>query len=877
MFVGKTVSGKRLAAVTLLLMPLMAHAAGLGRLSVLSQLGQPLNAEIELVSLQPGEEESLSAKIASSDAFSQAGIEMSPALIGVTFTVERKGARPVIRMRTSQPLNEPFLEVLVEVQWASGKLVREYSFLLDPPEYKGPQPIAAKPAAAAPAVKPAPVAAPSKPDEKPIAASPAATPAAPKAAGTYEVKKGDTLGKIAAQNAQPGVTLQQMLVALYRANQDAFIGENINRLRSGRILSIPDKDAAAAIDQADAVRLVRAQSADFADYQQKAGAEVARAPAPPAAAKREASGQISAKPAAKPPAETKDQLKLSKADPSKPAAAAGKAARGDDAIARDRALKEAQSRVQDLEKNVSDLQKLLELKNQQLAEIEKKEKGAQKPAAVAKAPEPAKAEAKAAPKEPAKAEPAKAEAPKVEPPKPEAAKAEPPKPEAPKPAAEPAKTDVAKADAPKADAPKADAPKADTPKADALKAKPKAVAPPPPPPPSVVDQFLDNPLALGGLGGVAALLAGYGAWAWRRKKSGQSSKFQDSVLGGAADGGTASVLNAGAAAPSDAASVSSASVSDASVGAAPSEDVDPIAEADVYMAYGRDAQAEEILKEALSKDANRPNVHAKLLEIYANRRDAKSFEASALKLKSLTGGEGADWDKAAALGRSIDPGNGLYGGSGEVAAVAAAPAAPAAAPALDFDIVGGGDAAPATDISLDLGGGGDANAAPAAMDFDLGGGAAEPAAEQTDFAAGGTLIVDSTLATKLDSGGLDFDLGGTTPAAAAAPAADAGGGMDFDLNLDLGTPAAAAPAGGDTAIDLSSLSLELGGAPSGDAGGGGGAVGEKWQEVATKLDLAKAYEEMGDKDGARDLLNEVMKEGDAAQQAQAQQMLAGLA
>ena len=540
---GKTVSGTRLAAVTLLFVPLMAHAAGLGRLSVLSQLGQPLNAEIELVSLQPGEEESLSARIASSDAFAQAGIEMSPALIGVRFTVERKGARPVIRMTTSQPLNEPFLEVLVEVQWASGKLVREYSFLLDPPEYKGPQPIVAKPAAAAPAVKPAPVAAPSKPEEKPIAASPAAAPtAAPKAGRTHEVKRGDTLGKIAGQNAQPGVTLQQMLVALYRANQDAFIGENMNRLRSGRILSIPGRDAAAAIDQADAVRLVRAQSADFAEYQQKAGAEVARAPAAPTAARREASGQITAKPAAKPPAEPKDQLKLSKADPSKPAAAAGKAARGDDAVARDRALKEVQSRVQDLEKNVSDLQKLLELKNQQLAEIEKKEKGAQKPAALAKAPEPAKPEAKPAPKEPAKAEPAKADAAKAAPPKPEAAKAEPPKPEAPKPAAEPAKTDVAKADAPK-EAPKP-APDA------APKAKPKAVAPPPPPPPpSMVDEFLDNPLALGGLGGVAALLAGYGAWAWRRKKSAQSSKFQDSVLGGAA--GTASVLNAGAAAPSE--------------------------------------------------------------------------------------------------------------------------------------------------------------------------------------------------------------------------------------------------------------------------------------------------------------------------------------
>src|SRR5258708_34707349 len=108
------------------------------------------------------------------------------------------------------------------------------------------------------------------------------------------------------------------------------------------------------------------------------------------------------------------------------------------------------------------------------------------------------------------------------------------------------------------------------------------------------------------------------------------------------------------------------------------EEVDPIAEADVYMAYGRDAQAEEILKEALQKDAKRTAVHSKLLEIYANRRDAKSFEQTALKLKSLTNGSGPEWDKAAALGASLDPQNGLYGGGGDGApAPTQRPGAPA--------------------------------------------------------------------------------------------------------------------------------------------------------------------------------------------------------
>src|SRR6185437_1909183 len=107
------------------------------------------------------------------------------------------------------------------------------------------------------------------------------------------------------------------------------------------------------------------------------------------------------------------------------------------------------------------------------------------------------------------------------------------------------------------------------------------------------------------------------------------------------------------------ASASQASVSQTS--GMEAEEVDPIAEADVYMAYGRDAQAEEILKEALQKDANRTAVHAKLLEIYAHRKDTGSFQQTAQKLKSLTNGSGPEWEKAAALGRSIDPRNNLYG------------------------------------------------------------------------------------------------------------------------------------------------------------------------------------------------------------------------
>ncbi len=861
-------SGIRIALAVLLCAPLMAHAAGLGRLTVNSALGQPLRAEIEIVSLQAGEEDSLQARLASMDAFRQAGIELSGALVGLQFSIEKRAGRPVIRLSTSQPVNEPFLDLLVELSWATGRLVREYTFLIDPQEYKGPTPAAVPAPAPAPAAQPAPEPA-AKPaprgEARPIPAAP--TPAAPAAAGKqHDVKKGDTLGAIARQNLPEGVTLNQMLMALYRANQDAFIRGNINLVRAGRILNIPDREAIAAVGAADAGKQVQAQMADFAEYKAKLGQAVAAAPAAPTR-EREVAGRITAKPAAPAPAEQKDQLKLSKADPKQDSAAA-RAGREDDRVARERALKESQSRVSDLEKNNADLQKLLAMKNQQMADLEKK--AAAKPAAPAPAPVPAPAPAAKAP-EPAKEAPKEAakEAPK------EAAK-EAPK-EAPKDAAKEAPKEAAK-EAPK-EAPKEAATDAakDAGK-DAAKKKPAATPVKAAPDKSFLEEFIEDPVALAGLGGVVLLLLGYGAWAWRKKKKSQTTKFQDSVLGAASGPGGASVFdNAGAQQapatpppPQAQIDASETSVSGVSVGAAESDEVDPIAEADVYMAYGRDAQAEEILKESLGKDPNRIAVHAKLLELYANRKDAKSFEQTALKLKGLTNSSGPEWDKAMALGHSIDPGNGLYGSGGAVPE-AAAPAG--AAPALDFDI--GGGAAPAA-----------AEAKPAApgLDFDLGSTSAIP---KSDFEAGGTLKLDAD-ETKAASGGLDFDIGGAAAddgdktmllppkkAAEARHDPDATVAMDFDLNLDLGGTKSEAPAAApaaDAPFDIGGLSLDLGQ----PAGAGTGGSDPKWQEVATKLDLAKAYQEMGDKDGARELLNEVVKEGDGAQKSQAEQMLSGL-
>src|SRR5207249_5555712 len=241
------------------------------------------------------------------------------------------------------------------------------------------------------------------------------------------------------------------------------------------------------------------------------------------------------------------------------------------------------------------------------------------------------------------------------------------------------------------------------------------------------------------------------------------------------------------------------------------EEVDPIAEADVYMAYGRDAQAEEILKEALQKDASRIPVHSKLLEIYANRRDVTAFEQTALKLKSLTNGSGPEWDKAAALGRSIDPQSGLYGG-GAAPAAAPAAAAAAAAPNLDFDLSATStqQAAILPEFSID-----EPKAPPlSGLDFDLDAApaAAAGASAKSDFSPGGTLIMGERPGERtVTSVDFNLDTTGSSEAKRAGAEPSADGGLDFDISLDLGgeekkpePDKTAAP------MDLSSISLDLG-------------------------------------------------------------------
>ena len=261
------------------------HAAGLGKLTVNSSLGQVLNAEIDLVSLQPGEMESLTARVAAPEAFRDARIEYTGSLRLLRFSVEKRpNGQPYLKVSSAAPINEPFVDVLIEITWPSGRIQREYPILLDPPGYAQAR---VTPPAAAPAA-PSAAAAPAATPAAPTASAPSAAPSArgelvsapPGGGDTYgPVQKGETLSKIAGEVKPTNVALEQMLVALYRENKSAFIGENMNRLKTGQILKVPSSEDVARLAAPEARKEVRTHVADWRTYRDQVAGGVASLPA----------------------------------------------------------------------------------------------------------------------------------------------------------------------------------------------------------------------------------------------------------------------------------------------------------------------------------------------------------------------------------------------------------------------------------------------------------------------------------------------------------------------------------------------------------------------------------------------------------------------
>ena len=849
-----------------------AAALALGRLSVQSGLGEPLRAEIDIPEINAAEADSLRATLASPEAYRASGLEYHPALNGVRMSLQKRpDGRSYLRVTSDRPVNDPFLDLVLEANWASGRTVRDYTLLLDPPSQR---PAAAAPSVAAAPVVTAPVV-PAAPVRPQAITRPAAAPVAPAAPRppaqaaapavrtapsdkSLTVQRGQTASKIAGDYKPANVSLDQMLLALLRANPNAFVNGNINRLRAGAVLTVPDQNEIAAVPAGTAKQQLTAQSKDFNDYRNKLagvapGVQVA-------GADRSASGQVQTQVEdKKPAAAASDKLTLSKN-----ATVQGGT---EDKIAQDARAKDASTRIAELSKNINELNRIGAASG-----------GAASPAGAAASAAAAGAGVTVT----------------VAPP-----------PDAPASAA-PAATAASAPAAPAAAVPAAEA------SAPAAAPAPVAAAPAPMPAPapaapveepSFLDSLLDNKPMLGLLGALAVALAGLGIYARSRRtkqNAGVDSSFLESRLQpdsffGASGGQRVDTSG-------------NSSTGNASLNYTHSQldaggDVDPVAEADVYLAYGRDLQAEEILKEALRNNPSRFAIHAKLAEIYAKRQDLPALQGLGKELKRLSGGEGPEWDRVAQLGRSLDPANAMYqaspqrhSGFGTLAGAAAVGAAVAGAAA-----VGAAEDAPPSskfgsldlDLDLDL----EPAAAPVAtasrpMDLDFLPSAAAPLADSNELlvprtpdtapqpldmakAPTGTLDLSSmddlefTLVNNSDMGPLNTNPVPLSPATIPAtmsphtiPASMDGldapnsGMIDFDMgsiSLDLNDP-----------VDSSAVPLAEAAEGSGD------------NPLATKLALAQEFSAIGDTEGARALCEEVIAEASGSLKTRAQRLLAEL-
>lgn len=921
-----------------------ASAANMGGINVTSALGHPLQAEISLAELGQYDKSQLNAKLASVNEFKNAGIDYPYSLPKLSFSFEtRSNGAVYLKILSAQPVNDPFVSILVELSWPSGKLLREYTFLLDPAGFVADQPkvaevkpvepvvpiLAPLPAAvplpiaeAEPLpVEPAPVAVLPLDEDKKEPAEPVLSDmakaelaaeklAAAEAAAAAEnvvaapaesaevsveplapaevvattdsvlVEKGDTLGKIAKELKPVDVSLERMLVAMYRANAKQFDGRNMNRIRTGKVLRMPEAGEIDKVTQTAAVKEIRAQVADWQDYRQKLAAT--QSAPDEAAPKQESAGKISAAVAEKAPVvkeSAKEVLRLSKGESLGDKAVAGGAAKSkqdsaDDAAAKAKQLQEDKKKIANLENISKDASKLVELKSQ-----------------------PAAASAPVAATKPAVTA-------------------------APAPAPVVAEEDIL----------------------------------------TTITDALADPIVLGGVVALVLALGGLGFVISRRGKGTQKKSNKKVEDVGSATGSwrtpvapspdTGDFTQAVAAAPSQ----TSHSSTPAPTAAAAIDDVDPISEADLFLNFGRDTSAEEILKDALVKTPANNQVKLKLLSIYVNRKDSKSFSKYAQEVKDS--GDAAAWERAAVMGRELDPSNPTYGGAkGEPRN------REAAKPEVDFDLGMGGvsepaNKSPAKDMTMDFdltgaqpsfnesSAGGtplfakpkpiaparasadvdatsilsraDLSAALAAppssspMDFDVSGilpGEVKQMAESKtmDFDISG--IMSEDIKSSAQSTSMDFDLTGSHPGIAAiepesspatsamnfndlvfeiptseakpiepvsAPVSSADEGMAFTIDFPTGGSAEetiSKPAAANKVdIDFGSIDINFDN-DSAPASAGADGKDDQWHEVATKLDLAKAYQEMGDADGAREILEEVMRDGDDAQKESAQKLM----
>jgi len=830
-------------------------ALGLGEIELKSALNQPLNAEVELLSPTGPELQELKVSIASPQAFASAGIDRPLFLNKLKFTVAKNAAgKPVVRITSGDVVREPFLDFLLELSWSKGRLVREYTVLVDPPvTMPAPPPVAQAPASrsAAP-VSGAVMASPARPvthagQMPPVSVAP----------GEYgPVRRNDTLWSIA-EKVRPdtGVSIEQTMLGLLRANPQAFINNNINNLKEGYVLRVPSREDMASISRSEALREARAQYTAWSAAHNQL--PVAQTDEGAATAGRGAGSQAGAGQAA---AEPSLQLVAPEAGESAGGAAAGESLAevqkdlmmANEALEEQRRKSEEMSgRLSTLEEQIAKMQRLIELKDNELARLQAL--GAGEPAGEATPDLSGENMASQAPGDMSTAagENTEALAPGAE--------MAPGEPVAEQPvdgSQEAAAEDAAVADGTSmgtdaggmagealpeegmqvpADAGGADATVAEMSPPQAAPAPAPAAEVPPAPDtattPGFVGRLLANPLWLGA-GAVVLGLLGFLGW---RRKRGVETDFQESILQAAHKEAASSDSEIVASQPESTESkavesslLSEFAVSD--VGSIRNDgEADPLAEADVYLAYGRYQQAEDLIKDALAKDGARDDLNLKLLEVFMAAKNQAAFDEHAQVLLGQleSGSNNPLWEKVAEMGQELSPGNPLY--EAGAAAVAEQPE--------EYEGV------------------------PDDLDFSM------PEADADDTAKSG-------------EEGLDFNLDLSFDPSADADQPDSAEFVPPEVEEEPAPGADMDSVEPNAATDDNSLDFDLEGFGAGDLDAvsadepqGDGELADL-DEVSTKLDLARAYIDMGDPDGAKSILDEVLEEGSDNQKTEARDIMA---
>ncbi len=818
----------RLLIALVLLASTDAMAVGLGKMRVLSALDQPLDAEIELLSTTPAELNTLEVGLGSRSDFTRAGVERSTLLALVKFeTRVRDNGDAFVKLTTDEPVTEPFLHFLIALDWAGGKLIREYTALLDPPLYAQGRPASVSSPRVAGSESSG---APAQQGEAISPARQAAQATAPAARGGQlygPIRRGETVSEIVSRMDLPqGVDVFQAMVALLQRNPEAFILGNLNLVKEGSTIALPTAQEMAAISKVVASAEYSKHLNEWLAYRNRvAGSQLAARPSPatPSALPRDDGGTqaVSTDPTGVDDSGatsglSEDVLRIIQSEDGTQSGTASSgggeeigALKSQLAVMEESLLstelenRELRERLAMLEEQIRETNKLLRLENPGLALAEQNAAagangdGASGLSGAADGSAGADGESSVQGSDGADATGVN--------------------------------TVAATAGGESADA---------SPNTGQVRVTSSSslLAP--------LNDLLRGDMLWKLLLALAAVVLLIGIVVYVRRRQ-SYAEFEETMM----TGSTYDMRSQSSAftqvprmdslqhsRPSTRAdSQQSGSLMQTSfmtemgapgMGAMQADEVDPVAEAEVYMAYGRDQQAMEVLQDAIRRDPSRVELKIKLLEVYQKRKDVRAFESLAEELYPAIGKDPARWSRVTDMGRRISPRHPLFAAAaGSASTAESTQASSRSRSSLDRDSSG-----------LDL----------ISAPFSRGPVQSPPAEEEL---------------------GLDL------PSAGRGGFADMGGGtvddnrrgLDADTDsvslpfaTGLGTPSAPARAGGDSAT-----AFGAGAEPMDDF---------KASEIATKLDLAKAYLEMGDKDAARGFIEEVLKDGNESQRQQASEL-----